>query len=83
MVTKVRHRQEVTRTWQRNRVRVEARHPQHGLLLRGWVVMAGSESGRMRWTLVNYDHEPVGSPIVGDYVTAEAALLAATRELEN
>lgn len=76
---------EVARVWLRqNRVRVEAWHPVHGWLVRGWLVLAGSEGQRLRWRLVDYDHAEVeGSPFVGNYLAAENVLLDTTSELEE
>jgi hypothetical protein len=82
----------VMRTWltksHHSRVRVEKRHPTCGLLIRGWIQADGIEdttapgiAGHLRWRLTDYDHRDLGH-VVGDYVTAEKALIDATQALE-
>lgn len=75
----------VVRTWQRSgTVAVAAIHPQLGELHRGTVRMAagaGDVAGRCRWDLTDYDSLPLEA-FTGDYLDAEAVLLAATDDLD-
>lgn len=77
----------VIREWRgerRFRVEVCTRHPQVGPVLRGTITPVPSPDWRSAWTVVDFDHEPVGDgPFVGDYLDAEAALLAATMVMED
>jgi hypothetical protein len=62
--------------------RVEARDPEFGYLTRGWIRPASVEGHSIRWSVQNYDHEQLPG-VVGDYMVAERALLAATDELDE
>jgi hypothetical protein len=77
--------QRIVRDWQVNRARVavSTNHPTLGEIRRGTIHAVTTTDWRGAWTLVNYEHERVGEgPFVGDYLDAEAALLAATAELD-
>ena len=60
-----------------------------GWLVRGWIRPAGVAdtagpglAGHLIWQLTDYDHTDL-EPITGDYLTAEEALLAATKVLDD
>lgn len=78
-------RGKVIREWsvgqRRIGVEVLTEHPL-GPLPRGWIAPAPSPDWRCAWLMRTYDHD-VLDPIVGDYLDAEAALLAATTELDD
>jgi hypothetical protein len=80
----------VKRTWHTKgrRVAVETQHPEHGLLLRGWIRAAGVAettgpgiAGTLTWALTDNDHVEL-DPVTGDYLDAERALLDATQALD-
>lgn len=79
-------RRKVTRRWtgtHRVAVQVSVEHPQVGDLFRGTITALRGDDVQGRWSVLTYDHDPVDNgPIVGDYLDAEAALLAATTELD-
>lgn len=80
----------IERTWSlgtgraRACVDVAVQHPTYGLLHRGRIQQSGRpEPGwQGRWRLVDYDHN-VLPDVIGDYLNAEAALIAATAGLED
>lgn len=60
-------------------------HPQLGWMYRGRIELLPKEPGdgaRGRWTAVTFDHEWL-EPVVGDYLDAELALLAATAGMDE
>jgi hypothetical protein len=66
------------RTWTRSGVRVATKHPEHGELHRGTITpVRQAEGWRMGWRIADQDSYDLGE-LVGDYVEAEARLLAAT-----
>lgn len=80
----------IERTWSlgtdraRTCVDIAVQHPTCGLIHRGRIQQSGRpEAGwQGRWRLVDYDHNALPD-VVGDYVDAEAALIAATSELDH
>ncbi|HKS98268.1 MAG TPA: UvrD-helicase domain-containing protein, partial [Rugosimonospora sp.] len=64
-------------------VYVDARHPQLGMLSRGWLAVApGHLTDGEAWNLVDQDGRPVGEHH-GSYLDAETRLLAATSALDR
>ena len=82
--TATRHGRQVRLTGQGRRgLRVETLHRGEGAyVLRGWVRSVGIDGGRAVWQPVTMDHEWLDR-VVGDYVDAESALLAATADLDD
>jgi hypothetical protein len=61
----------------------------YGWIVRGWIrpvdlaeTAGPGLAGQTVWGIKTYDHVEV-EPVTGDYVTAEKALLEATKELED
>jgi hypothetical protein len=75
-------RRTVERQWTRHGARIHTRHPQFGLLYRGRIEpVRGRIDGAGAygvWRLTDQDHDDLPLLIVGDYLTAEQALLDAT-----
>lgn len=82
--TATRHGRQVTLTGSgRQGLRVETLHRGEGVnLLRGWIRSTAIDGGRTVWQPTTYDHVWLDT-VVGDFVDAEKALLAATTELDN
>jgi hypothetical protein len=74
---------QIIRRWSRNRVVVSTLHPQLGELDRGriWPAFTGRPAdpqARGQWDIQDADAVIVAENFVGDYLDAEAALLAAS-----
>lgn len=61
---------------------IEAKHPQYGFLPRGTIRSVGISGHSMVWSVQDYDGIELPE-VVGDYIVAERALLAATDELNE
>lgn len=77
------------RTSTRRGFHLESEHPQYGWLPRGWIRQSGVAdttgpglAGHLVWTLTDPDANLL-DPVCGDYVTAETALLEATKQLDD
>ncbi len=82
--TATRHGRQITLTGcGRKGLCVEALHRGEGAYLRrGWIRSVGIRDGRTVWQPTIYDHVWLDL-VCGDFVDAEAALLAATAELDH
>ncbi len=80
---------EVVRVWRGERrpvVQVSTIHPQVGELFRGTIRPEPSDGWQGRWLVQDCEWSIVGDreePMIGDYLDAEQALLAATAGLDE